>query len=496
MNFKLQGRNFFFKRAKCALVPLSFCFFIYPLHAQSQWVEPDLLTPISQFTQVVTDSTLSDSQSTDISVAGIANVQSGLLHETYLQTYLQNDSSGVSIFGYSIDEDVAEGDSVVVKGKKQLYFGQPELLVTEYKVYPRDEIAHRPVEIFEAFRSPANYQGMLVEGSGVIKSKGNRFNGKYLMIAPTDTAANTVMIYASNFHALYQDFDFNTPGVGDAVTVTGVVGQYDPAYPESVTYKVFLRTPDDISYAGWPRYYYNILGLILLTIIVVAATWTISLKKQVKSKTERLEGALTEKNFLLQEIHHRVKNNLASISGILELQAGTSDSDEVQNVLRESQTRIKSMVIVHEKLYQSISDEHLNMQVYLEELAQSIRQTVAPNSSNIDIRVSADGTGLEKEKVIPLGLLVNELLVNAFKHAFKNKEGGAISIELSQNKQIITLKVEDNGVGLPENLDTAKSDSLGMLLIKTFAQQLGAEKTVKNTPGACFIFHFPRKATQ
>lgn len=86
------------------------------------------------------------------------------------------------------------------------------------------------------------------------------------------------MVYVSNFHAKYQDFDFETPGIGDAVAVKGIVGQYDPTFPESTTYKLFLRTSDDFSYASWPQYYYKILAIILIALILLAGAWMLSLR--------------------------------------------------------------------------------------------------------------------------------------------------------------------------------------------------------------------------
>lgn len=472
---------------------LSICaVLLFSQQVHSQWVESDSLISISQLKSVFQNSGQPDSTDGKIVIGGIANTASGLLHETYLQTYLQNDTSGISIFSYTIDEPIATGDSVVVIGSQQIYFGQPELMVSDYKVYPKQNRDLKKADLFSAFNNPEKFTGMLVHGSGIIKEKGNRFNGKYLIIAPSDTASQTVMVYVSNFHGLYQDFDFDTPRVGDAISVTGVLGQYDPAFPEAMTYKVFLRTPDDFSYVGWPRYYFKILGIIMIALIIAGIGWTFLLRRQVKRKTEALEKSLAEKKILLQEIHHRVKNNLAAISGILELQSGTSDSEEVQQALCESQTRIKSMVMVHEKLYQSVSLKKIKMKTYLKELAEGISYTFTTNSSAVDIQIEAsDDLELETEKVIPLGLLINELLVNAFKHAFSNQDEGIIWIKITQKGEVITLKVEDNGVGLPAGFNPDDCDSLGMILIKVFSEQLHAKKTMQNTPGACFVFEFP-----
>lgn len=160
-------------------------FLFYPLQSLGQWVEPDSLTSISELRKDFIDVAEEDSSMESVMITGIANVPSGVLHESYFQVYLQNDFAGIPIFGYQIVEPVDAGDSVVVKGTKQFYFGQPELLVNEYKVYPDNQAKLEAVDLFEAFQTPRQYLGMLAEGTGIIREKGNRFNGKYLLIAPS-----------------------------------------------------------------------------------------------------------------------------------------------------------------------------------------------------------------------------------------------------------------------------------------------------------------------
>jgi two-component sensor histidine kinase len=457
---------------------------------KGQWIEPDSLLSISELEKELhREGEIVDS-SRVFKTAGIANVGSGQLHETYFQLYIQNDSTGISLFNYETDVPVSVGDSVVVKGKKQMYHGQPELRVTDYKVYPKETSAIKATDLAEVVADPDKYTGMLVKGAGVIIEKGYQFNGKYLMIAASDTSDKTIMVYVSNYHTHYPDFDFGAPGVGDNIRLDGVLGKYDPTYPEGMKYKVLLRTPEDFSHDGWPQYYLKYLAWILGVLILVSAGWTISLRRQVKLKTHALQESLAEKEVLLKEIHHRIKNNLARISGLLQLQSGTSESTDVKNALQESQTRINSMMMVHDKLYKSVSFKDISMKIYLEELAGNIHDTMASETSNIDVQVHSDDIEMNSDQVIPTGLLVNELLVNAFKHAFKGRKQGTIVIELRESNEIITLKVEDDGVGMPEDENKPRGSSLGMLLIKTFSKQLEAKKTIENTPGACFVFEF------
>jgi two-component sensor histidine kinase len=339
---------------------------------------------------------------------------------------------------------------------------------------------------------------MLVETKGTIVKKGNAVNGKYLIISPSDTLRKTIMVYVSNFHALYQDFDFGRLSIGDKIKVTGVLEQYKTVLEEykrgfspGMVYTVLLRTPSDLTYAGLPLYYIKIIIVILLGMIIIAIIWIVSLRIQVKKKTKALEKLLAEKEILLKEIHHRINNNLASISGFLDLQSDTIDNAQVQNAFQSSQVRIEAIAKVHENLYKTASFAEISMPVYLDDLANSIRSTFTTNADDIDIQIHADEINLPTDKVIHIGLLVNELLVNAFKHAFKDDEKGIIQIDFHNRNGKLQLKVEDNGKGLPTNNDSSESDSLGMMLIETFSQQLKADRTIQNTPGACFTFEFP-----
>jgi two-component sensor histidine kinase len=470
---------------------------IMPKRGCAQWINSDSLSNFVQLKQQFRNKNPSESLNPTVYITGIINTASGLLHEKYLQTYLQNDTGGISIFGYEIDEPVSPGDSVVAKGNMQIYNGEPELLVKKYKVYSSQKRALNPVDGSYAIRNPQKYQGMLVKTEGTIVKKGNAVNGKYLIISPADTVQKTILIYVTNFHALYQDFDFRRLSIGDKIKVTGVLEQYktvleqyEVGFSPGTVYTVLLRTPSDLSYAGLPRYYVKIITVILLGVIIIAIIWMVSLRVQVKRKTRALEKLLAEKEILLKEIHHRINNNLASISGFLDLQSDTIDNKQVQNAFQSSQVRIEAIAKVHEKLYNTASLAGISMPVYLDDLANSIHSTFTTNADDIAIQIDADEISLPTDKVIHIGLLVNELLTNAFKHAFKDEGKGVIQIDFHIKNERFQLKVEDNGKGLPINTDSSKSDSLGMMLIETFSQQLEADRTIQNTPGACFTFEF------
>ncbi len=196
-----------------------------------------------------------------------------------------------------------------------------------------------------------------------------------------------------------------------------------------------------------------------------------------KEADEQVKKSLREKEILLSEIHHRVKNNLAVISGILHLQAYETDNDQVAKALSESQARIQSISLVHEMLYHSDTLSFIDYRSYVNDLVQAITSMHINESRNISVTSDVDDFSLDINKAIPCSLLLNEIIVNSFKHAFEGKSEGQIRISMKEKDQIINLVVEDNGLGLDEN-GMKKSDNLGTTLIKTLASQLNGEYKV------------------
>ena len=208
-----------------------------------------------------------------------------------------------------------------------------------------------------------------------------------------------------------------------------------------------------------------------------------------RKKAERnIMRSLEEKEVLLSEIHHRVKNNLAVISGLLQLQAYNAKDSDVQDILYESQNRIQSIAMIHEKLYQSDTFAHIELKNYISDLVNNIRNTY--NKKNIKITIEADEIYLNITEAIPCALILNELIVNAFKHAFKKMQKGRVTIEMAQSKGYINLKVRDNGVGLPDDFGMVSKKALGMTLIKTLVKQLNAELEINQQKGTEFSILF------
>lgn len=431
-----------------------------------------------------------------VRVSGISNIASGLLHEQYLQVFIQNDTIGLSLFAESIREPIAPGDSVIATGVVQNYFSLTEIKVLDYEVIP---ISNRGVEpepkpITDALNDLEGYEGMLVGGTGTVVGRGSKYNGKYLMISPVDSVEKSIMVYVTNFHSQYRNFDFESISVGDRVKVAGVLTQYnpDPVAVESLTYKVHLRTPTDFAVVGISINQMVVWGSVGLAFFVIAVAWVISLRSTVKSKTTELEDSLHEKEILLKEIHHRVKNNLAIMSGLFELQLDSTENPSTVKALRNSQSRLQSMALVHDKLYQTSSLNDIRMDQYIPELVNSLRNTFAGPGQGIVMRYDIKDVRLDIDHAIPCGLLINEIVVNAFKHAFKTTATaeGEISLSMSQPGGRVRLVIADNGSGIPEDFDISQSTSLGMMLIDTFRDQLGAKLDISSDNGTRYSFTF------
>lgn len=211
---------------------------------------------------------------------------------------------------------------------------------------------------------------------------------------------------------------------------------------------------------------------------------------QRKEAEEQITKSLKEKEILLAEIHHRVKNNLAVISGLLQMQIWETGDEAAETALKDSQLRVQSIALVHEKLYQSESLSFIQFDRYIRDLLQAISSTYMDTHGSIEIKTDLEDIALNINQAIPCSLLLNELVVNAFKHAFNATESGTIMIKVYKQDDMVHLAVKDNGVGFPEDFDLDNTSSLGMTLINTLIQQLQGEINVKNDSGAIFEVNF------
>lgn len=224
----------------------------------------------------------------------------------------------------------------------------------------------------------------------------------------------------------------------------------------------------------------------------VVAFKDISLRKKYE---EKITNSLKEKEILLKEIHHRVKNNMQIISSLLSLQSQyLQDRDEhIKLAFQDSQNRIRSMALIHEKLYQSDDFSHVNFDDYIRELLDKLVETYRQKVGDISLDVIADGIVISMDTSISLGLILNELVTNCFKHAFaNNSRGNKIGISLTRGEESYILVVYDNGKGFPNDLDFSNTESLGLQLVNTLVYQINGKISLENSKiGTKYIITFP-----
>ncbi|MGD2249363.1 MAG: PAS domain S-box protein [Candidatus Methanofastidiosia archaeon] len=211
-----------------------------------------------------------------------------------------------------------------------------------------------------------------------------------------------------------------------------------------------------------------------------------------KKAEEKISTSLKEKEVLLREIHHRVKNNIQIISSLLNLQSRYIEDKKYAEMLKESQDRIRSMALIHEKLYQSKNLGDIDFGGYIDTLVKALFRSYGVNQEQVVPTVSVEGVSLEIDYAIPCGLIINELVSNVLRHAFPDGRG-EIMITLRSIGDSIELKISDNGVGIPEDIDFRNTKSLGLHLVTILVEdQLGGEIHLDRRCGTTFTITFKR----
>jgi len=214
---------------------------------------------------------------------------------------------------------------------------------------------------------------------------------------------------------------------------------------------------------------------------------------EIKETQIKLEQALKDKDMLMKEIYHRVKNNLMVISSLLNLQSRYIKDEEAKGIFKESQNRAHSMAIIHERLYRSSDLKRIDFGDYIRTLANDLYHTYVPDPERVDLKVNVDEIMMDINTSIPLGLIINELLSNSMKHGFPGDTTGEIIIDFHKVDNDFILEVRDTGIGIPEDMDIYNTGSLGMQLVTSLTQQISGELELTRTPDTCFSITFPEK---
>ncbi|MGC9517277.1 MAG: PAS domain S-box protein [Methanomicrobiales archaeon] len=210
-----------------------------------------------------------------------------------------------------------------------------------------------------------------------------------------------------------------------------------------------------------------------------------------KIAKDKLIEALSEKEILLKEIHHRVKNNLQIISSLLRLQSRYIEDEKIGEILNDSQNRVRSMSMVHEKLYQSEDLSKIDLEEYVNNLVTELFRSYSKSAGRVKLNVEVCKILIDADKAINFGLIINELLSNSLKHAFPDNREGEIFVKFYQNRFYhYILKIIDNGIGLPDDFDCSNSKSLGMRLINNLCNQLNGDMEIICHNGTTFVITF------
>jgi PAS domain S-box-containing protein len=211
-----------------------------------------------------------------------------------------------------------------------------------------------------------------------------------------------------------------------------------------------------------------------------------------KEAEAHISASLREKEVLLKEIHHRVKNNLQIISSLLRLQSQHVKDAGTLDMFRESQNRVQSMALIHEYLYQSRDMARINFSEYIRNLTSHLFRSYGATPESVQLVVNVDETPLDLDTAIPCGLIITELVSNAFKYAFADKRPGKINVDFhaAEGGKDFKLVVKDNGLGIPPNLDVEHSNSLGLRLVNTLTQQLRGNLSIANNNGTEIVLTF------
>ena len=210
-------------------------------------------------------------------------------------------------------------------------------------------------------------------------------------------------------------------------------------------------------------------------------------KKQAEIE---IKQSLKEKEILVKEVHHRVKNNLQVISSILSLQSSYTKNKQTIELLKEIQNRVKSMAFIHESLYQSKDLTQINFSEYISTLSTNLLHSYITKEKEIDLKIDAPRLYLSLDQSIPCGLIVNELVSNSFKYAFEKRKKGLVKIVVKEVKNEIRIVISDDGIGLPKSIDYKNTESLGLQLVTALAEQLSGKIKLSRTGGTKYTLTF------
>ncbi|MEZ0486500.1 sensor histidine kinase [Fibrella aquatica] len=221
-------------------------------------------------------------------------------------------------------------------------------------------------------------------------------------------------------------------------------------------------------------------GAVVLSLLLGLSLYQ---SKRLREGSKRIVRQKQQLQLLMKELHHRAKNNLAIVSGLLELQANRTEDKHTKQAFREGQQRINAMALIHQRLYQANEITAIDLREYISNLVQSLMKTYGQTASSLDLNLSLQADAVEADVAVPLGLIINEVLTNAFKYAFKQVSRPFLSVTLEIQENRLLLQIADNGPGVDLADWNSPKGSFGKQLIRSLSDQLDAELTVMNIKG-------------
>ncbi|MEX0723622.1 MAG: histidine kinase dimerization/phosphoacceptor domain -containing protein [Gracilimonas sp.] len=217
-----------------------------------------------------------------------------------------------------------------------------------------------------------------------------------------------------------------------------------------------------------------------------------SISDQVEYQNQ-LKNLVKEKEVLIQEVHHRVKNNLAVISSFLQLQELISEEEEVKAILASNYMRVKSMALIHDELYKANDFSGINFEHYLTEILALLQEKLSPKDKDVKLNISSESIYMNLNQAVPLALIINELVSNAFTYAFEGRDSGNIWVRLKLKGDHIHMSIKDDGIGLPDGFKFEESPTLGTTLIMSYSDQIEAEVNISTEEGTHYELRFENK---
>jgi len=254
---------------------------------------------------------------------------------------------------------------------------------------------------------------------------------------------------------------------------------------EPTEYRIVDKSGKPIWVRGSSRPIYKNGKIVGITGVITDITDRIHAEKKLKK-------SLDEKETLIKEIHHRVKNNLSVISSLILLQTNRMTDSPERLILMDCLSRIKSMALIHEKLYKSKSLSDIDIEDHIRTLVAQLYLLYNIRKINIDFEIDIENIRLDINMAVPVTLILNELIINAIEHAFVGRESGKVCIIFKQDGNFYEMVVQDNGVGFPKNIDIYNTDTLGLQLVTNLAIQLKDDIEISNGNGTKFKLRFPK----